>query len=376
VRILAVNWLDLENPQAGGAEIHFFEIFGRLVQRGHEVTLICSGWKGADASRNIDGVEVRRFGGRHSFALLGRGAVRRVLSQCSYDVVVEDINKLPLYLATMTRRPCYVIVPHLFGTTAFREATLPIATLVWLAERPIPRVYRRAAFHAISDSTREDLIRRGVPAPSVRVIFPGVDADWFRPDETVPRFEVPTFVYVGRLKRYKGVDTVLQAVALLREEGLDVRLQIAGKGDDQSRLEQIASDLDLGGSVSFLGFVTEAEKRTLLRRAWALVFPSVKEGWGIANVEASACGTPTIASNSPGLRESVVDGETGILVPHRDRRALADAMKRISSGPETVAAFGRSGRHFAESLSWDSAAEQTEAHIQETIKGAHLGQKE
>jgi glycosyltransferase involved in cell wall biosynthesis len=376
VRILAVNWLDLENPQAGGAEIHFFEIFGRLVQRGHEVTLICSGWTGADASRNIDGVEVRRFGGRHSFALLGRGAVRRVLSQCSYDVVVEDINKLPLYLATMTRRPCYVIVPHLFGTTAFREATLPIATLVWLAERPIPRVYRRAAFHAISDSTREDLIRRGVPAPSVRVIFPGVDADWFRPDETVPRFEVPTFVYVGRLKRYKGVDTVLQAVALLREEGLDVRLQIAGKGDDQSRLEQIASDLDLGGSVSFLGFVTEAEKRTLLRRAWALVFPSVKEGWGIANVEASACGTPTIASNSPGLRESVVDGETGILVPHRDRRALADAMKRISSGPETVAAFGRSGRHFAESLSWDSATEQTEAHIQETINGAHLGQKE
>lgn len=376
MRILAVNWLDLENPQAGGAEIHFFEIFGRLVQRGHEVTLICSGWKGADASRNIDGVEVRRFGGRHSFALLGRGAVRRVLSQCSYDVVVEDINKLPLYLATMTRRPCYVIVPHLFGTTAFREATLPIATLVWLAERPIPRVYRRAAFHAISDSTREDLIRRGVPAPSVRVIFPGVDADWFRPDETVPRFEVPTFVYVGRLKRYKGVDTVLQAVALLREEGLDVRLQIAGKGDDQSRLEQIASDLDLGDSVSFLGFVTEAEKRTLLRRAWALVFPSVKEGWGIANVEASACGTPTIASNSPGLRESVVDGETGILVPHRDRRALADAMKRISSGPETVAAFGRSGRHFAESLSWDSAAEQTEAHIQETINGAHLGHKE
>jgi glycosyltransferase involved in cell wall biosynthesis len=376
VRILAVNWLDLENPQAGGAEIHFFEIFGRLVQRGHEVTLICSGWKGADASRNIDGVEVRRFGGRHSFALRGRGAVRRVLSQCSYDVVVEDINKLPLYLATMTRLPCYVIVPHLFGTTAFKEATLPIATLVWLAERPIPRVYRRAAFHAISDSTREDLICRGVPAPSVRVIFPGVDADWFRPDETVPRFEVPTFVYVGRLKRYKGVDTVLQAVALLREEGLDVRLQIAGKGDDQSRLEQIASDLDLGGSVSFLGFVTEGEKRTLLRRAWALVFPSVKEGWGIANVEASACGTPTIASNSPGLRESVVDGETGILVPHRDRHALADAMKRISCSAETVAEFGRSGRHFAESLSWDSAAEQTEAHILETINGAHLGQKE
>jgi len=376
VKILAVNWLDLENPQAGGAEVHFFEIFGRLAQHGHRVTLISSGWKGAEDSANIDGVEVRRIGGRHSFALLGRGAVRGALAKDEYDVVVEDINKLPLYLATVTRLPIYVIVPHLFGTTAFREAALPIGTLVWLAERAIPRAYGRAAFHAISDSTRDDLIRRGIPAARIRVIFPGVDAGWFTPDDAVPRFEAPTFLYVGRLKRYKGVDTVLKALALLREKGMDVRLQIAGKGDDLARLERIASELNLGDSVKFLGFVTEEDKRTLLRRAWALVFPSVKEGWGIANVEASACGTPTIASDSPGLRESVVDGETGILVPHGDSRALAEAMKRVSTSLETVAAFGRNGRHYAETLSWDSAAEQTEAHILETIKRAHIGQKE
>ncbi len=376
MKILAVNWLDLENPQAGGAEIHFFEIFGRLARMGHQVTLISSGWGGAEPGKSIDGIDVRRVGGRHSFALKGRGAVRRALAQDAHDVVVEDINKLPLYLANMTRLPFYAIVPHLFGTTAFREAALPIATLVWLAERPIPRVYRRAAFHAISHSTREDLISRGVPANGIRVIFPGVDADWFTPDETVQRFEVPTFLYVGRLKRYKGIDTVLQALALLRAEGIDVRLEIAGKGNDEHRLKRIAGDLELGESVEFLGFVGEKEKRTLLRRCWALVFPSMKEGWGIANVEASACGTPAIASNSPGLRESVIDGETGVLVPHGDSRALADAMRRISQSLEAVAAFGRNGRRYAEGLSWDSAAKQTEEHLMETINSAHRGQKE
>src|SRR5712691_8178166 len=134
--------------------------------------------------------------------------------------------------------PLYAIVPHLFGTTAFVEATWPVATLVWLSEIPIPPVYGRAAFHAISESTRDDLVCRGVARDRIEVIYPGVDAAWYCPDGAT------------------------------------------------------------------------------LRAAWAVVFPSPKEGWGISNVEAAACGTPALASDSPGLRESVRHGETGFLVPH------------------------------------------------------------
>src|SRR3989441_4632791 len=101
------------------------------------------------------------WGGPLSFPLPPRGAARRRLRAHAYDIVVEDINKLPLYLTQLTDLPFCVIVPHLFGTTAFAEASWPIAATVWAAERLIPRVYRRAAFHAISDSTRDDLVRRG-----------------------------------------------------------------------------------------------------------------------------------------------------------------------------------------------------------------------
>ncbi len=376
MRILAVNWLDLENPQAGGAEIHFFEIFRRLVERGHEVTLIASGWAGAAPSATIDGIRVRRFGGRYSFALHGRGAVRRALRHAQYDIVVEDINKLPLYLPTLTRLPFYVIVPHLFGTTAFREAALPVATIVWLAEKPIPRLYRRAAFHAISDSTRDDLAARGVDPGSIRVIYPGVDAAWYTPDVAVGRTPAPTFLYVGRLKRYKGVETALHAVALARERRPDLRLQIAGGGDDRVRLERVGARLGLSDAVEFLGFVSEERKRQLLRQVWGVVFPSVKEGWGISNVEAAACGTPAVASDSPGLRESVRDGETGILVPHDDPEALAAALLRLSEDVQQVETLGRAARRFATGLSWDQAAELTEAHLLETVHHAHDGRKE
>ena len=367
MRILLVNWNDRENPHAGGAETHLHEIFGRLARQGHAVDLLTSGWPGAAPEAELDGMRVRRVGGRHTFALRARAAVRRLLAASRYDVVVEDINKLPLFLAGLTDRPFCALVPHLFGATAFREASWPIAAVVWAAERPIPRAYRRAWFHAISESTRDDLVRRGVPAERVEVIYPGVDARWYTPDATVARADAPTFLYVGRLKRYKGVEIALRALALARASRADLVLEVAGQGDDRPRLERLAASLGIAAGVRFLGFVSEEEKRWRLRRAWALLFPSPKEGWGISNVEAAACGTPALASDSPGLRESVRDGETGFLVTHGDAHALAQRMLALAADPMLVERLGRGGRAFAEGLSWERAARATEAHLQRVI---------
>lgn len=376
MKILAVNWLDLENPQAGGAEVHLFEIFSRLAEQGDEIRLITSGWRGCAPRARVRGIEVRRIGGRHSFALRGRGAVRAALAADRYDIVVEDINKLPLFLPTLTDLPTYVIVPHLFGAAAFQEASVPVATIVWLAERPIPRIYRRATFHAISDSTAEDLVRRGIPPAQVRVIYPGVDTGWFHPDPAVPRDPAPLFLYVGRLKRYKGLETAIRAAVTARASVPGLRLAIAGQGDDRARLERLVARLDAGDTVDFLGFVSEDEKRRLLRRAWAVVFPSAKEGWGITNVEAAASATPAIASDRPGLRESVRHGETGELVPHGDVAALAAAMTRFGADPARVERFGTAARAFAETLSWEAAASATREHLEAARAAARRDGKE
>jgi len=367
VRILLVNWNDRENPQAGGAEVHLHELFGRIAGWGHEVHLVASGWRGCAPHAVVDGIQVTRVAGRHSFALRGRGAVRRTLRQRPYDVVIEDINKLPLFLPVITRLPFVAIVPHLFGTTAFAEASAPMAAIVWAAELPIPWAYRRARFHAISESTRDDLVRRGVPAERVVVIHPGVDSQAYRPDPATPRAARPTFLYLGRLKRYKGVEFALRAIAEARLSRADITLDICGQGDDRPRLERLAAKLGLGEAVRFLGFVSEEEKRRLLRRAWAVVFPSPKEGWGITNVEAAACGTPALASDSDGLRESVRDSVTGYLVPHGDSAALAKRMLALANDPALVERLGRAARSFAESLSWDAAARATLTHIEQTI---------
>jgi glycosyltransferase involved in cell wall biosynthesis len=359
VRVLLVNWQDRENPQAGGAEIHLHEIFGRLAAKGHEVRLLCGGWPDCPPRAVLDGIEVYRIGTRHTFPFKAHRAYRESHDDWA-DVLVEDINKVPLYTPGWKPKHVVALVPHLFGSTAFHELAAPLAGAVWLAERPLGSRYKNVPFQAISESTAEDLAGRGIPRSSIEVIYPGIDTVAYTPD-AVERASAPVFSYLGRLKKYKGVQLVIRAFAEMAVPS--AVLEIAGAGDYRPDLEQLAKSLDLGDRVRFLGRISEAEKVALLRRSWSLVFASPKEGWGITNLEAAACGTPVVASNSPGIRESVRDGHTGFLVPHGDIAGMASAMRRVASSPDLVTKLGVAARTFSETFTWERAADETEAHL-------------
>ena len=367
MNILVLNWQDLENPQSGGAEIHLHQVFGRLARRGHQVTLLCSGWPGAAPRAEADGMRIHRAGGRNTFSLAAPAYHRRHLSAEPWDVVVEDLNKVPLFTPYWVRRPLVLLVHHLFGATAFREASAPFAAATWLLERPIPLVYRGLPAQAVSESTADDLAARGLRREDVQVIHNGVDLGFFVPAAEVPRATEPTFLSVGRLRRYKRIDHVIYAVARLRTANRPVRLLIAGRGPDEARLRRIAAKLGVEDRVTFEGFVSEERKRDLMRHVWATVQASPKEGWGITNMEAAACGTPTIASDSPGLRESVVHGHTGFLYPHGDLEALTTAMNQLAADRSLVDRLGAGARTFASAFTWDHAADLTELHLAESV---------
>ncbi len=363
MRILLVNWQDRDNPQAGGAEIHLHEIFGRLAARGHDVRLLCGGWPGSPPRATLDGIDVHRVGTRHSFPFFAHRYYKRHLRGWA-DVLVEDINKVPLYTPRWGARHVVALVPHLFGSTAFQELSAPLAAAVWTAERPLGRAYRGIPFEAISDSTADDLAGRGIPRETVTVIYPGIDTTAFTPDPS-QRAATPVFAYLGRLKKYKGVHTAIRAFAALQHPS--AVLEIAGAGDYRPALEALAASLDLGERVRFLGRISEQEKLALLRRSWALVFASPKEGWGITNLEAAACATPVVASNSPGIRETVRDGQTGFLVPHGDVPAMTAAIRRLAESRDLVDTLGHTARTFAQGFTWERAAADTARHLRRVI---------
>ncbi len=365
MKILVVNWNDRENPFGGGAEVHLHEIFGRLAARGNRVDVLASGWNGAPQRAFLDGMDIHRTGTRYTFPFHARRYYRDRLSTQPYDVIVEDLNKIPLYTPRWGRKKVVGLVHHLFGSTIFREAAPPMAAAVWVAERGIGAVYRDVPFQAVSESTAQDLAERGIARKNIRVIYNGMDTAFFTP-EADTRSPYPLFTYVGRLKRYKGVNLIIQAFAQIG--AAEARLEIAGAGDFRGELEKLTESLGLSSRVHFPGYISPEEKRDLLRRSWATVFASPKEGWGLTNLEAQACGTPAIASDSPGLRESLVDRETGFLVPHADTVALAAAMRRIAVSRSAVEKMGSAGRRFAERFTWERSAAETLSHLEEVVQ--------
>jgi len=371
LRILVVNWLDRENPQAGGAEEHLHEVFGRLARDGHRITALVSGWPGADPETVADGMRIVRVGRRYTFSLAAPQAFRSHL-RGAFDVVVEDLNKVPLFTPLWADAPVVLLAHHLFGPTAFQAAAPPVAAATWLLERPIPRVYRQVPTIAVSQSTRDDLVQRGLPDANIEVVPNGIDLEHFTPDQAAKTRE-PTLLFLGRLKEYKRLDLVLRAVANLARQGVPVRLDVAGSGDQAEVWSKLAGQLGIEDRVDFLGYVSEERKLQLLRRSWVHVLTSSKEGWGISNLEAGACGTPTVASDAPGLRDSVRNGETGLLVSHGDEEALTEALGRILGDDELRARLSSGAVAFASSFSWDAAASHVQRILERVVAGPGRG---
>jgi glycosyltransferase involved in cell wall biosynthesis len=364
--VLVLNERDLDNPRAGGAEIHLFEIFGRLAAGGDRVTMLCAGFPGGAPEATIAGIRVRRLGGsRVGYYGQVVQACRAYIARERPDVLVEALNKMPFLSPLYARLPTVAIVHHLFGTTAFQQVPAPVAAAVVGAEWLVPRLYRRATFVAISDSSRDDMVARGIPASAIRVVLCGVDHARYRPDPSA-RDPRPLVVFVGRLERYKRLDVLLEAIAVVRRQGVDAHAVIAGTGDALDAVRAQVKALGLAGCVDVPGFVDEAEKVRLLQAARVAVQPSEKEGWGLTVIEANACGTPCVATAVPGLRDSVRDGETGLLVPVRDVHALADGLVRVLGDDALRGRLAAGALAWAARFRWEDAA----AAVGETLDEA------
>ena len=370
MHVVALNWRDLKNPLGGGAEVHIEEILRQLSRRGHRCTLISSGFRGAPSREEADGYCIVRAGHELNFNAVVPFAFRNLVAVDPADVVLDDINKVPFFSPLWTRRPVLAVIPHLMGATAFHEVNPILAAGVWIAERPVRLVYRRCRFEVISESTRDDLIARGFAGDRVHVVHCGMDRGRYRADPDVPKTATPSLVYVGRIKRYKAVDHAIRALKIVRERFPSCTLTVVGDGDGLGDLRRLAAELGLDGAVRFAGFVPHDEKLRILQSAHAAVNPSAKEGWGLTNVEANACGTVCVAADAPGLRDSVKDGVTGFLYPWGDVPAMAERIVRLFGDATLRRTMEVEALAWASSLTWERCGEETLALIERVVADA------
>jgi glycosyltransferase involved in cell wall biosynthesis len=360
MRILVINWQDITNPLGGGAEVHLHSIFSRVARLGHDVTLLCSGYPGAPATEVLDGLTIVRRGGRSTFNVTALLSYLREFRQQPCDVVIDDLNKIPFLTPLFVRKPLVGIAHHLFGTSIYREVNPVIASYVYLMERLGLLVYRMSGmpFFVVSPSTQTEFEDLGFARSRLHLVHNCVDHVIHHPAPE-RRSATPVIGVVGRMKRYKYVDHVLQAMPAVLKERPDARLLIVGDGDDRPRLQELVHKLGINGAVTFTGYVSDAEKVAMLQTMWFSVATSSKEGWGLTVLEANACGTPVIATDVPGLRDAVKDGETGVLVPFGDVRKLEQEMLALLNDPARRENLTKGALAWAAEFNWDNAADKT-----------------
>ncbi|MGY6018569.1 glycosyltransferase family 4 protein [Streptomyces spinosirectus] len=352
-RIVFLAHRDLDNPAAGGSELLVDRLAEGLTALGHQVTLICGG---PAAFRDY---RVVSAGGEFGHYLRARSAFARQVGET--DLLVEVCNGMP-YLAPLWHRgPTLCLVNHVHSDLwkmRFGGPLLPAARIGRRLEQwALTGAQHRSLLVAVSPSTAHALQGIGVSRDRIRVVHNGVE----EPGPRADRSPEPLFVAVGRLVEYKRIDLLLRLWERVRPV-TGGRLVIVGDGPERSRLEQLA-----GPGVEFAGHVSEAEKHRLLCAAWLLLHPSAVEGWGLVVTEAATRETPTIAFDVPGLRDSVMDGETGVLA--HGESSFAAAWCTLALSGQRREAMGKAARDRAARYRWHRTVRQFRAVAAEAVRG-------
>ncbi len=359
MNILILNWKDIKNPEVGGAEVILLELAKRLVKERHKVTWFCRSFRDCVEREVIDGIEIIRRGNKLSTYFEAWRYYKSLTSKP--DKVIDSINTIcwqtPLYVDQKRR---FAYVNQLAKEVFYYELPQPLSSIAYHLENWEYKTYKTTKFICYSKSVKEDLVTLGIPVQNISNFSLGLDHFRYK---TGAKSALPLFVFVARLVKMKRADLCILAIKQVIEKHPEARLAIVGYGPDESRLRKIIHTNHLGRNVEIVNkdnlyFEKHHKdiKVKLLRQAWALLLPSVKEGWGMVVTEAAACGTPSIVTDVTGLRDSVVDGKTGFIVSANPTiEELVKCMSKIIDNDSLRHALEMNAVKWASHFSWETS---------------------
>lgn len=349
-RVHVLAWRDLDDPDAGGSEVHADEFERRWAEAGLDVVHRTSAAVGQPATADRNGYRVVRRGSRYT--VFPRAIASELTGRMGrFDALVEVMNGVPFFSPLWCRRPRILFLHHVHGPMWDQILPGPLASFGRTLEARIaPPIYRRGLTATPSDATRDELLELGFVADRVTAIPNGTDPAFSPGGERTPQ---PSVVAVARLAPVKRFGMLIDAVAEARINVPDTTLTIVGDGPERAALDEQVARLGAQDWVSFVGRVEHDDLVGLYRSAWIVASASLAEGWGLSLTEAGGCGTPAVASDIRGHRSSVVDGETGLLAPPDQ---LGAAIARVLADPALRDRLGRAAQQRVRTMTWDATA--------------------
>lgn len=331
MNILWFSWKDIRHPQAGGAETVSNEIMKRLVRDGHQVTLVTSGYASSGEEHVHDGVRIFYVGNRYSVYPAAKKLYMKKLRGWD-DFVVDEMNTLPFLAGRYTSAPNKVLLAYQLAREVwFYQMIFPLSVVGYLIE-PLylfatSRVYKKAVTE--SESTVHDMKRFGFYDVKTFSIGMGLE-----PLKRLPKKASRNVVLsLGAVRPMKRTTHVLRAFELARDTEPSLELVIAGdvSSNYAKKLIRYVEKSRHTEAISIKGRVSQQERLSLMRSAGVIVVTSVKEGWGLIVTEANSQGTPAVAYDVDGLRDSISDTQTGLLSPSGDIAKLAQSITSLIS---------------------------------------------
>jgi glycosyltransferase involved in cell wall biosynthesis len=345
LRVLILNRRDIRNPSGGGAEVYTHEVARGLTERGSEVTVFSSRFRGSSPEESVEGVRYLRAG--TELTVHFKGFLYAMRHRREFDLLIDEFNGMGFF--TFLLPGGMILIHQLYREFWFRELGPLAGALPYVLEPLFLRRYRGRTAVTVSESTRGDLERLGFR--DIRVVM---NALGNRPIEEVAEKEAaPTLVFLGRLRATKRPEDAIEIFRLVKREIPGARLWMMGSGPDEEALKERAVGLE---GVTFHGWVGQDRKFELLRRAHVLIVPGVREGFGINVIEAASQGTPAVGYNIHGLRDSIRDGLTGMLAegPEDAARKVVGLLK----DPGLYRRMAESCLDYSRGFSWEKRAEE------------------
>lgn len=360
MKILIFNWRDVKNPAAGGAEVFTHEIAKRLVLMGHKITLFTAAFAGSRKSEIIDGVEIVRSGGRYCVYSKARQYYKKHSRE--FDAVIDEINTRPFMTPKFVKdgTPVIALIHQLAREFWFYETPFPLSWIGyhWLEDRWLKN-YTDIPTITVSQSTKQDLLDLGFR--DITIIPEGLN---IKPLTSIPEKEDDiTLTFIGRMGKAKRPDHAIEAFIRIKERIPDAKLWMLGDGAMRQKLEDNKPD-----GVTFFGHVDGEKKYELLSRAHAILVPGVREGWGLVVTEANAMGTPAVGYDVHGLRDSIRDGETGLLCDCNPE-AMADKAVRLLQDEALWIKLTGNALEWAGEFDWGRSAVETLKILEEVVDG-------
>lgn len=356
MNILIFNWRDTKHSWAGGSELYIHELAKRWVKLGNKVTLFC----GQDIDGHlpeeeiIDDIRIVRKGSKYSvyywafiyyFKYFRKGT----------DVILDVENGIPFFTTFYSRKKKTSLVYHVHAEQFFYELSFPINILGFILEKyAFPILYRNNNIMAISKSTKGKLEKLGFKSKNISIVEPGVTINGIK-NLSVNKYNKPTIVYLGRIKKYKRIEILINIMPQILNRVPKARLLIAGWGSEAPFIIDLAMKSKVRKRIELVGPVTEYEKKILLSKSWVFVNPSLHEGWGISVIETNLLGTPAVSFNVPGLSDSIKNSYNGYLC--KDEKEMVDMIVKILKNKTLRNKLSDNSKKWAKQFNWDRAAE-------------------